>query len=348
MLEIELLAGHAEGTFTVRSNIVDLRKHGLVPLIGEIQNAGFIHHMQIGLDLGSAESGARVEQVRVEQPYVAIESTPTTGGECCRDPIDRLLALQGESLLPGFEKHVTRLFGGPLGCSHLMTLGQTIGRALPSAIATEAAAQRSGAAARAPGERIFKRTVYIDGLSSQDGSEIQLALQQCDLTTAPHAAIDHSLERLEQQHEVQAHAVVAMDGLRLLALDCNERVRGLGDIGSDGWLHFEDRSEDVATLVGERIMPGLGSRLFGALATAPERRVLLDALLHLGPGFLQSIAPLGEALLGQPGAPPPVAGVGGNPNACYMWRNGGAMEQRREVMLARATSATTASETNDA
>lgn len=349
LLEIELHAGADEpgSGYAVRGNILDLRKTGLVPLIPEVQNAGFIHHMQLFLRTGPAADGAVVEELRVEQPYVAMEASAHTGGEGCRDPIDRLQPLVGEPLAPGFEKHVTRLFGGPLGCSHLMTLAQTIGRTLPAAIETEEAARAAGAAPREPGERVFKRTISIDGLTSATDEHMEVVLQLSDLETAPHAETTSALARLRRQHEVQAHARIAMSGLVLDSLDCAERTRTLGDRGSAAWMDFADRSAELAPLVGAPVMPGLGRRLLDLLGGQRERAPMLDALLHLGPGFLQSIAAVGDAALGAPGTLPPVAGVGGNAGACYMWRHDGAIERKRGAAIVSnepATAAPTRSE----
>jgi hypothetical protein len=324
MLEVELLAAPGE-RLTVRGNILDLRKTGMVPLLSDLQNAGFVHHMQLSLTV-EAETGL-VEQVRIEQPYVAIEASAASGGECCRDPSDRLLALEGEHLVPGFEKHVSRLFGGPLGCSHLMTLGQTVGRALPCEIAEE----RAKKAEREPGERIFKRTVFVDGLASPDGAAMELVLQQSDLATTPRTQLSQPLERLDRQHEVQARAVIRMNGLELQTLGCEERSRGFADVGAPSWNQWHDRADELGDLVGERIMPGFGSRLLAKFGQSGERRRLLDALLHLGPGFLQCIAALGDGgLMLAGGTSSGVEDIGGNRDACYMWRSSGALGRTRE------------------
>ena len=321
MLEVELLQRDAEH-LEVRGNVLDLRKSGLVPLPNELQSAGFVHHMQIGLEIEAAT--ARVERVQVEQPYVAMEASGPTGGECCRDPIDRLGALEGAVLAPGFEKEVTRVFGGPLGCSHLMTLGQTIGRALPRALAAE----RRLAASREADERIFKRTVFIDGLTHDDGGELELVVQQADLATTPRGRYDAPFGRFGHQHEVEAHAIVALAGMQVRALTCAERVRSQADLGHEAWTRWTPIGDEVQHVVDQPIMPGLGSRLIGALADREERAVALDALLHLGPGFLQCLAALPDGgVLGGTSDSGAVQQVGGNRDSCYMWRTGGALDR---------------------
>ncbi|MCA9509974.1 MAG: DUF2889 domain-containing protein [Myxococcota bacterium] len=333
LLEIELVAA-AEGRLLARGAIVDVRKCGFVPMLSDIQNAGFVHHMRIELDVDAATR--RVDDMRVEQPYVAVEPSPRTDGECCRDPRERLLALAGERLAPGFEKRASALFGGGLGCTHLLTLAQTLGRALPSAIDAEQRARGADGAARAAGERIFKRTVVVDGLAAADGASLELVLQQGDLATAPLAVVDAPLDRFGAQHDVRVHARVEMGGMKLAAVRCAERARTRADFGTARAGAWSERDDEVAALAGERIMPGLGSRLFALYAERPERRHVLDALLHLGPGFLQCIAALwdGPTSAGGAGGGEGIATVGGMPDACYMWRAGGGLERRRTAYIA--------------
>lgn len=330
MLEVELAAGE-DGTFSARGNIVDLRKTGFVPMLSDIQNAGFVHHMQIDLEVDARTR--EIAQIRVAQPYVAIDASPRTGGECCRDPRERLLALAGARLEPGFEKRVSELFGGALGCSHLLTLGQTLGRALPAAIEAERTARERDGAVRTPGERIFKRTVFVDGLMSADRSRLELVLQQGDLATTPHASASSPIDRFATQCEVEAHARVPLASMKLAELRCRERARSRADFGTPRASEWRDRDDEVRALEGERIMPGLGSRLFALYAARPERSAVLDALLHLGPGFLQCIAAVWDGPSAAGGGEG-IASIGGMPNACYMWREQGELARRRSAYVA--------------
>ncbi|MGH7288850.1 MAG: DUF2889 domain-containing protein, partial [Myxococcota bacterium] len=59
-LVVELL--HAErGRVRVEAVILDLRKQGFVPTGGDLQSAGFIHHMQLRLELDPAQ--LRIERL---------------------------------------------------------------------------------------------------------------------------------------------------------------------------------------------------------------------------------------------------------------------------------------------
>ena len=333
MLEIELQAGEP-GRLRARGNIVDLRKNGFVPMMSEIQSTGFVHHMQIDLEIDAATRV--VDRVEARQPYVAIEAAPQTGGECCRDPKDLLLGLEGHRLVPGFEREASRIFGGPRGCSHLLTLAQTLGRALPSAIDREHELVAQTGARRAPGERAFKRTVFIDGLASPDRSEMQLALALNDMSLVPFGAVDDPAQRLDRQHEVHALGSVTMARMSLASLHCEERQRELSDMTSDRWNEWMARSDELDELLGHRIMPGLGGRLLSLYAERPERRLVLDTLLHVGPGFLQCVAALADGWVGSGRKPPSHATLGGMQNACYMWREEGFLDQRRQMYAQQA------------
>ena len=94
---VELLQAE-RGRVRVEAVILDLRKQGFVPTGGDLQSAGFIHHMQLRLELDPAQ--LRIERLETAQPTVAFEPGPASGGDCCRDPAPRLQALVGERSTP--------------------------------------------------------------------------------------------------------------------------------------------------------------------------------------------------------------------------------------------------------
>jgi hypothetical protein len=175
----------AEGAVRAEGVILDLRKCGFVPTGGELQTAGFIHHMELTahVDLQSR----RLDALETRQPTVAFEPTPTTAGDCCRDPAPRLQALVGEVLDAGFPKRLGGVFGGALGCSHLLTLAQLMGRTLPRILDEEAAA-----GPREPGERIAKRALFIEGFEAEEGA-LDVAIQSASFRTRPRAEVQHPL-----------------------------------------------------------------------------------------------------------------------------------------------------------
>ncbi len=306
--------------------IVDLRKCGFVPTGGELQTAGFVHHMKLGARVSLA-SGV-LERLDTAQPYVAMEASPPTGGECCRDPASRLQALVGVSLEDGFTQRLNQLFGGALGCSHLLTLAQLMGSTLPSWLAL-ARAERG---AREDGERIARRTLFLDGVELEDGS-LEVAILLSDFATTPRRDVETPLARLARQHEVRVRARIDMQAMTLVALDAAERQRGASNLDGASWC---SHSALLAPLVGGPALRGLAKQAFGRLGGDPSKQPLLDALLNLAPGVIQCMAAYADRMLLQlrslppgPSGMPKLASMGGYPDSCYMWRTGGAMDRIR-------------------
>ncbi|HJQ84315.1 MAG TPA: DUF2889 domain-containing protein, partial [Candidatus Binatia bacterium] len=119
------LTARADGKLDVHGRVLDLRKRGVVPVAGDLQRAGVIHDMRLA---GRIDPATRLlEAVGAEQPSVAFEPTAATGGESCRDPIDRIAALAGTRVDAGWARRLADQIGGPRGCSHLLTLGHLLG-----------------------------------------------------------------------------------------------------------------------------------------------------------------------------------------------------------------------------
>src|SRR5438034_1221294 len=120
-----VLAARADGRLDVHGTVLDLRKRGFVPVAGDLQGAGVIHDMRLAgkIDPGSAT----LETLAAEQRSVAFEASAVTGGESCRDPIDRIAALAGTRLDDGWARRLGDAIGGPRGCSHLLPLGHLLG-----------------------------------------------------------------------------------------------------------------------------------------------------------------------------------------------------------------------------
>ena len=155
--------------------ILDVRKRGLVPMASDLQTAGVIHDMRVRAEV--ALSPARIAAISVEQASVAFEPSLATGGECCRDPGPRIAALVGTPLDGDSARRLGAALGGPLGCSHVLTLAQLVLSTAHGALALDR--ERHGDAARPAGQRIFHRSLTIDGVLG--GDRLQLALQQADV-----------------------------------------------------------------------------------------------------------------------------------------------------------------------
>jgi hypothetical protein len=312
MLQLDAFRTAGAG-LRLEGTILDLRKCGFVPTGGELQAAGTIHHMQLGLEL---DAEARIERVVVAQPVVAFEPTPETGGDSCRDPAPRLQALVGERIDAGFVRRLAGVFGGPLGCSHLLTLAQWMAAGAPRLPA--------GASGHSAGERAGKAVLFLDGVERPEGG-IEVAIQQSEFVLRPRAQIEFPLDRLARQHEVRVLAKLDAGLARIEAIDAAERERG-ADTLATAW---ERRADVVAPLAGGPALRGLAARVLALeRASAP----LQNALLNLAPGVIQCFAALahhmGARLPGgrtPGGALPRELSVGGFPDSCFMWRREGAL-----------------------
>lgn len=327
----------ADRRLAARGAILDLRKCGFVPTGGELQTAGIIHHMT--LDAVVDRDSRRLERLDPAQPVVAFEASARTGGESCRDPIARLTELAGERLDDTFVRKLGARFGGALGCSHLLTLGQLLGATLPAVLDREAEAGFGTRLPRTPGELVFRRTLIVDGFE-QDETDMEVAIQLSDVHTAPAAGADRPLDRFAGQHEVRILARIEEATMRLRDLDAAERQRSRETLTSARW---RSRRDDLAPFVGEGALAGLARALLARFATDPADRPLLDALLNLAPGLIQCMAALSNRMvehlasrpLAESAAISRTFGVGGQPDSCYMWRRGGAMAAERAAFVPR-------------
>ena len=315
------------GLLRAEGEILDLRKVGFVPTGGDLQTAGFIHHMQIRLWLDVASG--RIEQLEAYQPHVPFEATPATGGESCRDVVPRLQALVGRSIEEAFHRNLSGCFGGPLGCSHLLTLAQAMGSMLPAV-----ALRERGIAEREAQERVAKRAIFLDGFGAEDGG-MGVSIQLSDFATTPRCRTESALDRLARQSEVQVLAHVELGTMEIASLEAVERVRTPETMPSAAW---RDRTADLDSLIGGPALAGLAAALFERLGGRDESRLLLDALLQLAPGLIQCFATRTEELLtrisesdgpGEPGELPRELSLGGTSDSCHMWRAGGAMSRQR-------------------
>ena len=315
------LAKIADGRVDASGAIVDVRKRGLVPMASDLQTAGVIHDMRVRAEI--ALPPPRVAAIRVEQANVAFEPSLATGGECCRDPGPRIAALVGTPLDGESTRRLGAALGGPLGCSHVLTLAQLLLSTAQTALALDR--ERHGGAARPDGQRIFHRSLTIDGVLGRDG--LHLILQQADVLFAPLVLREDTepLERLAGRLEIRAQAEVDLDSMTLRSLRAAERESGR-DAFYGAW---RDRSEPLAGLAGRSALTGMAGALFERLGNRPPDRPLLDALLNLAPTLIQCVPAVMERWQSRPGAPRPgmMAG-GGMADSCYMWRTGGALHKR--------------------
>jgi hypothetical protein len=317
----------ARGRALASGAIVDVRKRGLVPMASDLQTAGVIHDMRVRAEIDLAP--ARIAAISVDQASVAFEPSLATGGECCRDPGPRIAALVGTPLDGESTRRLGAALGGPLGCSHVLTLTQLLLSTAQTALGLEPA--RHGSAARPDGQRIFHRSLTIDGVLGRDA--LQLALQQADVHFVPLApsADTDPLARLAGRLEIRAQAEIDPDAMVLRSLRAAERETGRDEF----YGAWRDRSAAVADLSGRSALGGMAAGLFDRLGARAADRPLLDALLNLAPTLIQCVPAVMERWQSRPGAPRPgMMGGGGMTDSCYMWRTGGALQRRMAGELA--------------
>jgi len=310
------------GRVRVLGSVIDLRKSGFTPMFGDVQPAGLIHDMEIDARVELATG--RLEQLATTQRRVAVEPAPITRGESCRDPAPRLQALVGRQIDGDFGRELAAVHGGPRGCSHLLILFQLIADALPGALERERELRRKGLVRRER-EGIFRRSLLFDGVLAAQPT-LQLAVQLGDWHNAADDGERQPAERLVHVHEVRVLAELDLTTGRLARAQAAERQR------ADTWTipPWTDRSADASAIVGQPILPGLGSFVLRQFA-APDQRMLAHALLHLAPGFVQCTALFAERTARGGGSarealPFP---TGGYTNSCYMWRAEGPLVQLR-------------------
>ena len=318
----EHLLAHAE--------ILDLRKCGFVPAGDDLQAAGFIHHMR--LDVRVHRESRVIESLEPSQPVVAFEAGPFTGGESCRDPVPLMQRFVGERLDDGFASRLNRGFGGPLGCTHLLTLMQLVASTLIRSFELEAGLAAPGRATREPGERVLVRSIALDGFQLEESGGMEVALQLNDVHTAPLRAVEQLLDRFDRQHEVRALLRVEMENLTLSEIGVAERERTRPTLATAPW---RSRSAQLESLVGHPALRGLARKLLQRFGDDAASRPLLDTLLTFAPGLIQCLAALASRIVEQiaergiDAVEPGGLASGGFPDSCYIWRSGGHLSQWR-------------------
>jgi hypothetical protein len=319
------ISRESDSLWLARGDVIDLRKNGFVPSSYDLQPSGLIHSMSI--ELVFDPKSLRIERIAIDQPFVAVEPSEATGGECCRDPAPRLLDLGGDHLDAGFTKRLSAHFGGARGCSHLLTLFQLMASTIPRAARLEnARIAREQTQARF-GERFFRRSVFIDGhLRSDD--RVDVAVQLSDTHSRPRAAEEPATKRLECSYEWKLLATVERMRFQIQRLSAAQRERRFETLGRADWISHDAL---LSPLVDLPLIPGMAGRVFQLLAGGSELEPLRDALLQFAPGFIQILAALiGDSLAERaqaeprtPASPSDVASLGASSNNCYMWREGG-------------------------
>jgi hypothetical protein len=319
----------SDSQWHARGDVIDLRKNGFVPSGFDLQPSGIIHMMSI--DLGFDPKTLTIEEIDVDQPFVAVEPSETTHGECCRDPAPRLLDFTGEQLDSQFAKKLGLQFGGKLGCSHLLTLFQLMASTVPRAVELETARMAAEDTTAEIGHKFFRRSVFVDG--HENGRNLtDVAVQLADTHARPITPDSRLTQRLALSHEVKTFASIDRKRFTIERLEVRERERTVETLGTAPWT---DHGEILSSLLGARIIPGMAGRIFKLLGGEARYRPILDNLLMFAPGFIQVTAALMDEYFEERErsadpetvASPAVARLGGNTDSCYMWRREGPLQK---------------------
>jgi hypothetical protein len=311
------LRQRADGRLDVHGSILDLRKRGVVPVAADLQGPGVIHHMHI--DAVVEPSSRRIDEISARQPAVAFEPAEITAGESCRDPVARLMGLQGTVIDAGYARRLSDAIGGPRGCSHVLTLAQLLGSTVRWAL------DHDSGASRRPGERLFRRDVVLDG-HEPEARRVAIAIQLNDFAFAPAAAVAQPMSRFGSHLEIQALADIDLSQLLLAGLVLAQRRRTASDLERDDW---HRRPEIETKLVGQPALQGIAPVLLDRLAADPRNAPIYDALLMLAPTMIQCFATMSDSWLVGTREADTLIGMGGIPDSCYMWRRDGALHQAR-------------------
>jgi hypothetical protein len=316
------LSARADGQLDARATLLDLRKRGIVPVGGDLGTPGIVHHMRLAAVIAPAER--RLVSISAEQPNVAFEPGELTGGESCRDPIGRILALEGAVLDAGFARQLSAALGGARGCSHILTLAQVLGAAASWVFDT--ACEVVTATGWRAGERMFRRDLLVDGSQRVDG-DLDLAAQLTDLVFAPAAAVARPMDRFTAMHEVRVWAPVELATISLGEVTAAERRRDRATLEQVEWT---DASPRLSGLAGLSLFRGISAALMARLPAETDRP-LLDSMLMLAPTFIQVCGAISEGWPARAAAADSILGMGGMPDSCFMWRKGGALDRLRSA-----------------
>lgn len=307
-----------DGQVAVEATHLDLRKRGFVPVGADLQAAGIVH--QMALHASFDPRGGELSNIVTSMVTPAFEASELTRGETCRDLVGGVPALSGLRLDDAAPRNVQAVMGGAKGCSHLLALTQLT----VSTLRTASADRRDWTVGAA--RRLFHRSVVIDG-SQPSEREIEIGVQLSDLYFAPAAPVANPMDRFDRQYELRLFARVDLDAVILTELAVADRARGRDDLATAEW---QRRDDAVSSLLAIPFLGGFARAVFERISDVDRDRPLVDVLLALAPAFIQICACFSKDWPSRCMAADTLVGIGGIPDACYMWRRDGALHARRK------------------
>lgn len=311
-----------DGRIAAHGSLIDLRTRGFLPLAGSMQGMGIIHHMELDWIVDPASE--TVETFGATQPTVAFDASPETAGESCRDPIARVAALRNVGLDASFGRTLREQIGGPLGCSHLVTLAHFMAPAVQAGLARERA-MTPPRATTTPGETLFRRDLVFEGHELTPG-RVAMAMRLGDLHWNGVGPGPLAPARFALLHELAARIDVDLWPGSLVHVSGGERLRTADRFVGVEWT---DRNAMLSALDGMGLARGATGELRERLGDAEEARPWREALLMFAPALVQCRAAHPDAWQEKVRTTERHPGLTAIPDSCYMWRAGGALERIR-------------------
>jgi hypothetical protein len=309
-----------DGRLDARGSLLDLRTRGFLPIGGSMQGMGIIHHMELGWTVDPTRRV--VEDWAPSQPTVAFEATPETAGESCRDPIDRVASLADVPLGSSLSTTLRERIGGPLGCSHLVTLGLFMDAAIRAGL--DRRDVPSGGDSPRP---LWRRDLVFDAHEQASG-EVRVGMRQGDLDWNDRGAEARAPERFARHHELVGRIDVDLWPGTLLAVHGVERARSTSSFIGVGWT---ERDAMLAPLAGTGLARGAAGEMTRRLGAHDDVAPWRDAFVMLPPALVQCRAAHTDAWHEKVRASERHPGLTALPDSCYMWRRSGALERIRNV-----------------
>jgi hypothetical protein len=308
-----------DGRIDADGTILDLRKRGFVPVGGDLQSSGIVHHMRLATVV-DPETRRMIDAV-AEQPAVAFEASAATLGESCRDPIDAAQALAGATLADGWPERVGETLGGPRGCFHVFTLAHFLGQAVIWALDRERALFPN--ATRPAGQRLFRRDLVIDGAQQPDGT-LALGVQLTDLHFTEADGVVRSMDRLGENLDARLLVALRPPAFAIAEPRVADRRRDRTTLDAP----WRERPDFAEHLRGVSMFRGATATLLERIGAAGPDRPLLDAALMLAPALIQVFAAVSD-WAGTADRERWMLGMGGKVDSCWMWRRDGALQRLR-------------------
>jgi hypothetical protein len=318
--ESVLVSLRPDGKLDARGSLLDLRTRGFLPIGGSMQGMGIIHHMELGW-LVDARDGV-VEQWTPAQPTVAFEATVETAGESCRDPVDRVATVGAVPLGDALSSRLRERAGGPLGCSHLVTLALFMDAAIRAGLARHPSPAPAAAA-----RPLWRRDLVFDAHEREPG-DVVVAMRQGDLDWNERGADALAPERFASHHELIARIEVDLWPGAMRAIAGAERGRSTAEFAAAAWT---DRDALLAPLAGTGLVRGAVGEMTRRLASDPGAIPWRDALAMLPAALVQCRAAHPDAWHERVRDTARHPGLTALPDSCYMWRRGGALERIRDA-----------------